>query len=61
MSFRSVVTWDQSQSVGSVIVAAYNYGHFIVQTLDSLTAQTLKNREYIVVEDGSTENTLEVV
>jgi glycosyltransferase involved in cell wall biosynthesis len=55
------MTSDQSQSLVSVIVAAYNYGHFIGYTLDSLAAQTYENWECIVVDDGSTDNTRDVV
>ncbi|HXC69426.1 MAG TPA: glycosyltransferase family A protein [Pyrinomonadaceae bacterium] len=49
------------QPVVSVIVPAHNYGHFIGATLDSLAAQTFTNWECIVVDDGSTDNTSEVV
>ena len=45
----------------SVVVAAYNYGHFIGQALDSLAAQTYENWECIVIDDGSTDNTSEVI
>jgi len=40
---------------------AYNYGHFIGATIESLQAQTLTNWECVVVDDGSTDNTAEVV
>jgi len=45
----------------SVIVPSYNYAHFITQTLDCISAQTYKNWECIIVDDGSTDNTREVV
>lgn len=40
---------------------AYNYGHFIGATIESLQAQTLPNWECVIVDDGSTDNTAEVV
>lgn len=45
----------------SIIVPAYNYGHLIDQTLSDLLLQTWQNWECIVVDDGSKDNTAEVV
>jgi glycosyltransferase involved in cell wall biosynthesis len=45
----------------SVIVPAYNYAHLLSQTLESVLAQTLRDWECIVVDDGSTDNTRKVV
>ena len=45
----------------SVIVPAFNYGHLIKQTLDNLLLQTWQNWECIIVDDGSIDNTAEVV
>ena len=45
----------------SVIVPTYNYARFIGQTLENLRAQTYPRWECIVVDDGSTDDTEEVV
>ncbi len=45
----------------SVIIPAYNQAAFITQAVASLQAQTLDSWECIVVDDGSTDNTAEVV
>lgn len=45
----------------SVIVPSYNYGNFISQTLDSVLKQSYRNWECIIVDDGSTDCTGEVV
>ncbi|CBG89069.1 glycosyltransferase family 2 protein [Citrobacter rodentium] len=45
----------------SIIVPAYNSAEFIHVLLDSLAKQTDKNFEVIVVDDGSTDNTGDVV
>lgn len=42
----------------SIIVAAYNIENYIRRCLESLVNQTFKDIEIIVVNDGSTDNTL---
>ena len=45
----------------SVVVASYNYADLIGETLDGLVAQTYRNVEIVVVDDGSTDNSVEVI
>src|SRR5262249_54205625 len=45
----------------SVVVATYNYGRFLAGALNSALSQTLTNLEIIVVDDGSTDETSEVI
>jgi glycosyltransferase involved in cell wall biosynthesis len=45
----------------SVIIPCYNYGRFLREAVASATGQTLGNIEIIIVDDGSTDNTPEVI
>ena len=44
-----------------VIVASYNYDNFIKETLYSLVNQTLKINSIIVIDDGSTDNSVSII
>jgi glycosyltransferase involved in cell wall biosynthesis len=43
----------------SVVISLYNYERYIAETLDSVAAQTARDVAIIVVDDGSTDNSLE--
>lgn len=45
----------------TVIVPAFNFGHLIHETLDNLLEQTLTDWECLIIDDGSTDNTKNVV
>ena len=45
----------------SIVVTSYNYEKYITETLDSLVNQTYKNFEVIVVDDGSKDNSVNII
>lgn len=45
----------------SVIVPAYNIAPWLSRCLDSILAQTYKNLEIIVIDDGSTDETSQII
>jgi glycosyltransferase involved in cell wall biosynthesis len=56
-----MATGDMTTPLVSVIIPAYNSEKYIAETLRSVIAQSYKNLEIIVVDDASTDNTLQVV
>lgn len=49
------------QGLVSVIVPVYNRAHYVGATIDSILEQTYSNIEIVLVNDGSTDNSLEVL
>lgn len=41
----------------SIVMSVYNGDHYLREAVDSILAQTFKNFEFIVIDDGSTDNT----
>jgi glycosyltransferase involved in cell wall biosynthesis len=45
----------------SILVSNYNYAHFIVETIQSVLEQTYSKFELIICDDGSTDNSVQII
>ncbi len=45
----------------SIVTPNFNYGHLIEATIRSVLVQEYPNLEYIVIDDGSTDHSLEII
>ncbi|MHA1967466.1 MAG: glycosyltransferase family 2 protein [Candidatus Hodarchaeales archaeon] len=52
---------DKEEPMTSIIVPTFNRGHIIKKTIRCIIKQTYQNFELIIVDDGSSDNTKQVV
>lgn len=52
---------DGRRPLVSVVLPVYNGHEYLERTIDSLSAQTMKNAEFIFVDDGSTDDSVDLL
>lgn len=57
----SNITENTSNPLVTVYVTNFNYANYIEQSIESVLAQTYKNYELIIIDDGSTDNSREII
>jgi glycosyltransferase involved in cell wall biosynthesis len=64
MSYSSIATLPSAQPgqpLVSVVITNYNYSRYLRSAIDGVLAQTWSHVEVIVVDDGSTDNSREII
>lgn len=55
------MTSEEYAPLVTVYVTSHNYGRFICQAIDSVLAQTMTDFELIIIDDGSTDNSRDII
>jgi glycosyltransferase involved in cell wall biosynthesis len=52
---------NPAEPLVSIVIASYNHGNYLPETIASILSQTYKKTEVVVVDDGSTDDTRQIV
>lgn len=59
--FDKISCMGKLQPLISIIIPCYNSGKFVANTIEMLLKQNISGCEFILINDGSTDNTLEIL
>ncbi len=60
LTIKAVVDSEMRRSLDSICIPSYNYARYLPKAIDSALAQTYEKIEVIIVDDGSTDDSLEL-
>ncbi|HEX9152619.1 MAG TPA: glycosyltransferase family A protein, partial [Flavobacterium sp.] len=61
-SYNGAYDIDKSKEpLVSVIMPVYNQEQYLIETIESVLAQTLKDFEFIILDDGSTDQSAQII
>jgi glycosyltransferase involved in cell wall biosynthesis len=52
---------SDNEALVSVIIPCHNYGHFLYETIQSLQSQSHTNWECLIIDNNSTDNSVEII
>ncbi|HDZ69372.1 MAG TPA: glycosyltransferase, partial [Phycisphaerales bacterium] len=58
---RRTLAKEQTNTLVSVIMPAYNAAEYITEAIESVLTQSYRNFELVIVNDGSTDNTKDII
>ncbi len=58
---RRTLAKEQTNTLVSVIMPAYNAAEYITEAIESVLTQSYRNFELILIDDGSTDNTKDII
>jgi len=60
-NLKDLTVQSNSDILVSVVMAVFNGEKFLAKSIESILCQTLKNFEFIIVNDGSTDSSLKII
>jgi GT2 family glycosyltransferase len=60
-TYNNLLAQNNKSSDVTIVITCYNYGRFLEECVESVLSQVLKPKKIIIINDGSTDNTISVL